>query len=153
VSHLDEAEQAAFVAASTWRNGWRDDQAPRFVAAYFGSDLDAYFAASDTGRPTRLDPAGMFHPATGSRDWRAWTFEVRIAAEIDLHRVLDRRRVMMWAMDKQLYDDLIQRSAGDGEPPWWFSRLVQAPVPRIIGRPIEEVLEAVDAAVKKACLT
>lgn len=43
VAHLPDPEQAAFVAASTWRSDWRD-HAPHFVAAYFGSELDAYFA-------------------------------------------------------------------------------------------------------------
>jgi hypothetical protein len=152
VAHLPDLEQAAFVAASTWRSQWRD-QAPQFLAAYFGSELDAYFAAEDEGRPTRLDPAGVFDSTTGSRDWRAWTFEVRIAAEIDLHRVLDSGRVMMWAMEDQLYNDLVLRTAGAGEPPWWFSKLIQKQVRRI-GWPnalFEEVLMAVDAAVRQAC--
>jgi hypothetical protein len=153
VSHREEAEQVAFVAASTWRSRWREqDQAPQFIAAYFGSDLGAYFAADDTGRPGRLDPAGVFDSTAGSRDWRAWTFEVRIAAEIDLHRVLDSGRVMMWAMERQFYEDLFQRVARAGEPPWWFSKLMRSRIPRIIGRPIERVLKAVDVEVKKACL-
>jgi hypothetical protein len=151
VAHLSEPEQAAFVAASTWRSDWRD-QAPHFVAAYFGSELDAYFATEAVGRPTRLDPAGVFDPTTGSLDWRAWTFEVRIAAEVDLHRVLDSGRVMMWAMEEQLYNELVLRTANAGEPPWWFSKLQKQG--RRISRPnasFEDVLMAVDAEVKQAC--
>jgi hypothetical protein len=151
VAHFEESEQAAFVAASTWRRAWRD-QAAQFLAAYFGSDMDAYFAAEDLGRPTRLDPAGVFHPATGSRDWRAWTFEVRITAEIDLHRVLDSGRVMMWAMEEHLYNEVAERAA-HVEAPWWFSKLVDRRVRRIAtpDAPFEGVLEDVDAEVKRVC--
>ena len=35
VAHLPDADQAAFVAASTWKGDWRD-HAPHFIAAYFG---------------------------------------------------------------------------------------------------------------------
>ncbi len=153
VAHLPEADQADFVAASTWREDWRE-HAPKFLAAYFGADLDAYFAAEAVGRPTQLDPAGVFHPTTGSLDWRAWTFEVRIAAEVDLYRVLDSGRVMMWAMEDQLYNELTLRRAGAGEPPWWFSKLMQKRVRRISvpNGTFEEVLQAVDAEVKRLCL-
>jgi hypothetical protein len=66
VAHLEDAEQAAYVAASTWRSNWRDaDHAAQFVALYFGANLDAYFADADTSRPVRPDPAGVFHPTTG----------------------------------------------------------------------------------------
>jgi hypothetical protein len=149
VSHLEESEQAAFVKDSTWTSSWRE-RAGHFLAAYFASDLDAYFALADSGRPRRLDPAGVFHSKTGSRDWRAWTFEVRIAGEIDLHRVLDAGRVMMWAMDEELYDELTRPSA-EG-PPTWFSKL-QERVPRM-GSPgalFNEVLREVDEEVKRAC--
>ena len=154
VAHLPEADQADFVAASTWRSDWRE-QASKFLAAYFGSDLQAYFAEEAVGRPTQLDPAGVFHPTTGSLDWRAWTFEVRIAAEIDLHSVLGNGRVMMWAMEDQLYNELTLRSAGAGEPLWWFSKLMQQRQARRISVPnasFEDVLQAVDAEVKRICL-
>jgi hypothetical protein len=155
VAHLSEPEQAAYVAASTWRSGWRaPDQAARFIAAYFGADLGAYFSAEDAGRPTRLDPAGVFHPTTGCRDWRAWTFEVRIAAEIDLFRVLDSGRVMMWAMDDELFAELIQRQPAPLEPSWWLAKLMQTEVRRIAWpeASFEDLLMTVDREVKKACL-
>ena len=154
VAHLPEADQAGFVAASTWRSDWRE-QAPKFLAAYFGSKLDAYFAPEAVGRPTQLDPAGVFDPTTGSLDWRAWTFEVRIAAEVDLHRVLDGGRLMMWAMEDQLYNELTLRSAGAGEPPWWFSKLMMQKQARrisVLNASFEDVLQAVDAEVKRICL-
>jgi hypothetical protein len=152
VSHIEESEQAAFVQSSTWRSPWRDP-AGHFLAAYFGSNLDAYFAAGDAGRPARLDPAGVYHPMTGSHDWRAWTFEVRIPAEIDLHRVLESGRVMMWAMEEHLYNEIAQRAA-DAEPPWWFSTLIEKQVRRIgsPGASFVEVLQEVDAEVRRACL-
>jgi len=152
VAHLSDAEQAEFVASSTWRSQWRD-QAPQFLAAYFGSKLDAYFASGDDGRPTWPDPAGVFDPTSGCRDWRAWTFEVRIAAEIDLYRVLDSGRIMMWAMEEQLYNELILRIAAGGQPPWWFLKLMEKQVRRI-SRPnaaFEEVLKAVDEEVRQTC--
>lgn len=151
VAHLPPPEQAEFVAASTWRSDWRQE-APQFAAAYFGSALDAYFAAEAEGRPERCDPAGVFDPTTGCLDWRAWTFEVRIAAEVDLHRALDSGRVMMWAMEEQLYNELILRAANAGEPPWWFSKLQKQG--RRISPPnasFEDVLVAVDAEVKQSC--
>ena len=154
VAHLSDPEQAEFVADSTWRSDWRD-KAPHFVAAYFGSKLEAYFAEEAVGRPTQLDPAGVFHPMTGSLDWRAWTFEVRIAAKVDLHSVLRNGRVMMWAMEDQLYNELTLRSAGAGEPPWWFSKLMLQKQARRISVPnasFEDVLQAVDAEVKRICL-
>jgi hypothetical protein len=155
VSHLAEPEQAAFVQSSTWRGaGWRDPAA-QFLAAYFGTDLGGYFALDDTGRPALVDPAEIFHPHTGSRDWRAWTFEVRIAAEILLAPILNSGRVMIWAMEDELYNELIQRRATPGEPPWWLSELMASRVPRIHlpDASFEEVLRAVDEEVKKACLT
>lgn len=154
VAHLPHIEQKAFVAASTWHSDWRD-KAPHFIAAYFGAELDAYFADEAVGRPVRLDPAGVFDPTTGSLDWRAWTFEVRIAAEVDLRQVLTDGRVMMWAMEEQLYNELVLRTANAGEPPWWFSALMvqtQARRINVANGTFEEVLQAVDAEVKQLCL-
>lgn len=152
VAHLPDVEQADFVATSTWRSGWRQE-APQFAAAYFGSALDAYFAPEAEGRPERCDPAGVFDPATGCLDWRAWTFEVRIAAEIDLQSVLDSGRIMMWAMEEQLYNELVLRTIATGEPHWWFTELNQGTTPRVgsAGDLFEEVLIAVDAKVKVVC--
>jgi hypothetical protein len=151
IAHQEEAVQARFVAASTWRSGWRQDQAPRFLAYYFGAALDAYFAAEADGRPERPDPAGIFHPDDGCRDWRGWTFEVRIAETIALHAILDSGRILMWAMDKQLYNDVAEQASRD-EAPWWFTKLRRS---RRIGAPgdtFQEMLRAVDAEVKQSCL-
>lgn len=154
VAHFSGADQKSFVEGSTWRSDWRD-HASKFLAAYFGDDLGAYFAAEALGRPTRCDPAGVFHPTTGSLDWRSWTFEVRIATEVDLHAVLDSGRVMMWAMEEQLYNEVALRTAGAGEPPWWFSKLMKKQVRRITvpnALLFEDVLQAVDAEVKRLCM-
>jgi hypothetical protein len=118
VAHDDEAEQRAFVAASRWISGWREP-AGRFLAMYFGTALDRYFLPGADGKPERADPAGI-HADPHTRDWRSWTFEVRLTGEIDLFDVLARGGLQAWAIDKELERRLDRETATTGASyPWW----------------------------------
>lgn len=104
VAHHDSGEQARFVAESTWHEDWRD-KAAQYLALYFGDTPEAYFSPRAADKPTREDPEGIFtDPRT--RDWRAWTIEVRLTEDVDLFDVIRARELLFWGMTDWVYNTL-----------------------------------------------
>lgn len=116
VAHDDEVEQVDFTARSTWlADPWRA-RAAEYIGLYFGATPERYFFPGDQGRPKRPDPAGIFMDDRTS-DWRAWTLEVRVLAEVNLFDALAEGRVIAWALDEATDAELQVRSiAGESWP-------------------------------------
>jgi hypothetical protein len=94
VAHLPEREQRRFVEESTWHDDWRA-QFAKYLAYYFGSEPQRYFLDGDDSRPSRSDPDGIFDDPH-NRDWRIWTAEVRIQADIRLSTTSCQSRILWW---------------------------------------------------------
>ncbi|MEZ4409661.1 MAG: hypothetical protein R3A52_24795 [Polyangiales bacterium] len=124
IAHCDEASQRRYYVETTWRGVWRAP-AGCFIAGYFGDvargGFSSYFHEGDDGRPHHPDPYGVFtNPKV--TDWRAWTLEVRVAGDVDLHRALDEDRLLAWGMTDDLRRRADERLA-DGGSCRFFLRL------------------------------
>lgn len=111
VAHMSEAEQRQFVRESTWRADWRAYIAA-YIAHYYGSEPYRYFADGEGSRPAPIDPDGIFADPH-NRDWRIWTAEVRVQADLSLQDCIADNTLLYWGahptVEQKLKRDAVAR--------------------------------------------
>lgn len=111
VAHRSEAEQRRFVQESTWRADWRAYLAA-YIAYYYDSEPSRYFADGESSRPARIDPDGIFADLS-NRDWRIWTAEVRVQADLRFQDPAMQGTLLFWGahpmVEQKLKRDAVTR--------------------------------------------